>query len=119
MRFETADGITSNAISQRMQGRSVPPGRTDTNLEWDRRDPPVVQQGENRVRRSRRRRRGFGDSGVMYMTQTAPLWWMTLARPPYATAIVAMVRAIYSLCRPRLTTPGTGLRPAISASVTL
>lgn len=55
----------------------------------------------------------------MYMTQTAPLWWMTLARPPYATAIVAMVRAIYSQCRPRLTTPGTGLRPAISASVTL
>ncbi len=42
-----------------------------------------------------------------------------MARPPYATAIVAMVRAIYSLCRPRLTTPGAGLWPAISASVTL
>lgn len=44
---------------------------------------------------------------------------VTLARPPYATAIVAMVRAIYSLCRPRLTTPVAGVWPAISGSVTL
>ena len=43
---------------------------------------------------------------------------VTLARPPYATAIVAMVRAIYSLCRPRPTTPGAGVWTATSALVT-
>lgn len=44
---------------------------------------------------------------------------VTSARPPSATAIAAMVRAIYSLCRPRPTTPGAGVRPAIPTSVTL
>ena len=44
---------------------------------------------------------------------------VTLARPPSATAIVAMVRAIHSLGRPRPTTPGAGVWPATPASVTL
>jgi hypothetical protein len=44
---------------------------------------------------------------------------VTLARPPSATAIVAMGRAIHSLCRPRPTTPGAGVWPATPASVTL